>query len=198
MKRLLLAVPLALALAAPAARAQAPNQPENGSPERAYSLDDALHLVRNDPKLQSSEQDVIIAESRVTEAELRFLPEVGLQASASKFNALYPFALPDTYHNILLFPNTPENIYSGRGYFNLPIYEGQLTLKGISEGVIISTVVQQPFEFGYQSMIDLDKVLRGDKSFMPADGKIIVPTRVIDKTNVADFIGTMKQLLAKQ
>lgn len=75
--------------------------------------------------------------------------------------------------------------------------EGQLTLKGISEGVIISTVVQQPFEFGYQSMIDLDKVLKGDKSFLPADGKIIVPTRVIDKSNVAEFIGTMKQLLAK-
>jgi ribose transport system substrate-binding protein len=75
--------------------------------------------------------------------------------------------------------------------------EGQLTLKGISEGVIISTVVQQPYEFGYLSMIDLDKVLRGDKSFIPADGKIIVPTKVIDKTNVAEFVGTMKKLLAK-
>ncbi len=75
--------------------------------------------------------------------------------------------------------------------------EGQLTLKGIADGVIISTVVQQPFEFGYQSMIDLDKVLRGDKSFIPKDGKIIVPTRVIDKTNVAEFVGTMRQLLAK-
>ena len=128
LKESLLAVPLALALCAVAARAQAPNEAANGSPERVYSLDDALHLVRNDPKLQSSEQDVIIAESRVTEAQLRFLPEVGLQASASKFNALYPFSLPENYHNILLFPNSPDNIYSGRGYFNLPIYEGQRTL----------------------------------------------------------------------
>jgi outer membrane protein TolC len=126
--RLLLAVPLALALAAAAARAQSPNQSESGALERSYSLDDALHLVRNDPRLQSSEQDVIIAESRVTEAELRFLPEVGVQASASKFNALYPFALSEAYHNILLFPNSQENIYSTRGYFNLPIYEGQRTL----------------------------------------------------------------------
>ncbi len=106
MKRLLLAVPLALALAAAGARAQAPNQPENGSPERAYSLDDALHLVRNDPRLQSSEQDVIIAESRVTEAELRFLPELGLQASASKFNALYPFAL---FRELPQHPALPEH-----------------------------------------------------------------------------------------
>jgi outer membrane protein TolC len=128
LKTPLLAACLVLALAAAGARAQAPNQSANGSPERAYTLDDALHLVRNDPRLQSSEQDLIIAESRVTEAELRFLPELGLQASASKFNALYPFALSETYHNILLFPNTPQNIYSGRGYFNLPIYEGQRTL----------------------------------------------------------------------
>jgi outer membrane protein TolC len=119
-----LAVTLALALAAASARAQTPS----ASAERAYALDDALHLIRNDPRLQSSEQDVIIAESRVTEAELRFLPEVGLQASASKYNAIYPFALPGDYHNILLFPSPMENIYSGRGYFNLPIYEGQRTL----------------------------------------------------------------------
>jgi len=127
-KRLLLAVPLALALAAASARAQTPNQAETGSPERVYSIDDALRLIRNDPRLQSAEQDVIIAESRVTEAELRFLPEVGLQASASKYNALYPFSLSEDFHNILAFPSPLQNIYSGRGYFNLPLYEGKRTL----------------------------------------------------------------------
>jgi len=123
-----LAVPLVLALCATGARAQASNQSESGSPERVYSLDDALRLVRNDPKLQSAEQDVIIAGSRVTEAQLRFLPEVGFQASASKYNAIYPFALPENYHNILLFPSAQDNIYSTRGYFNLPLYEGGRTL----------------------------------------------------------------------
>jgi len=123
-----LAVPLVLALCAMGARAQASNQSESGSPERVYSLDDALRLVRNDPKLQSAEQDVIIAGSRVTEAQLRFLPEVGFQASASKYNAIYPFALPENYHNILLFPSAQDNIYSTRGYFNLPLYEGGRTL----------------------------------------------------------------------
>lgn len=75
--------------------------------------------------------------------------------------------------------------------------EDQITLKGIADGTIISTVVQQPFEFGYQSMINLDKVLRGDKSFIPADGRIIVPTKVIDKSSVAAFQANMKKLLAK-
>lgn len=119
-----LAALLALALAAASARAQA----RPGAPERVYSLDDALRLIRNDPRLQSSEQDVIISASRVTEAKLRFLPEVGVQASASKFNALYPFALSQDFRSILLYPNAPENIYSGRGYFNLPLYEGQRTI----------------------------------------------------------------------
>jgi outer membrane protein TolC len=128
LKTPLLAASLVLALAAAGARAQAPNQAGNGSPERVYALDDALHLVRNDPRLQSSELDVTIAESRVNEAELRFLPELGLQASASKYNAIYPFALSETYHNILLFPSNQQDIYSTRGYFNLPIYEGQRTL----------------------------------------------------------------------
>ena len=71
------------------------------------------------------------------------------------------------------------------------------TLKGISDGTIISTIVQQPFQFGYLSMIDLIKVLGGDKSFIPANKLIIVPTRVIDKSNVAEFQGFMRQMLHK-
>lgn len=74
--------------------------------------------------------------------------------------------------------------------------EGQLTLKGIADGTIISTIVQQPYEFGYLSMKDLAKVIEGDRSFIPKDGKIIVPTKVINKDNVAEFVGTMKKLLA--
>ena len=97
-------------------------------PERVYTIEECLRIIRNDPKLQSAEQDVIIAESRVTEARLRFLPEVGLQASATKFDARYPFSLSPEFRNLLLFPGSPENIYSGRGYFNLPLYEGQRTL----------------------------------------------------------------------
>lgn len=124
-----LAALLVLALSAAPALAQAPAPAAPGSPERVYTLDDALRLIRNDPRLQSAEQDVIIADSRVAEAEMRFLPEMGLQASASKYNSLYPFSLSENFHNILLFPNaTSENLYSGRAYFNMPIYEGQRTL----------------------------------------------------------------------
>jgi ribose transport system substrate-binding protein len=75
--------------------------------------------------------------------------------------------------------------------------EDPQTLRGIADGTISSTIVQQPFEFGYQSMVDMIKYINGDKSFIPADKKIIIPTQVIDKSNVAEFQGHMKQLLAK-
>jgi ribose transport system substrate-binding protein len=75
--------------------------------------------------------------------------------------------------------------------------EDQRTLRGISEGAIQSTVVQQPFEFGYLSATNIIKTLNGDKSWVPADKKLIVPTKVIDKSSVAEFTAYMKDLLKK-
>ena len=75
--------------------------------------------------------------------------------------------------------------------------EDQQTLKGITEGVIDATVVQQPYEFGYQSMIYLAKYIEGDKSFIPENKLRIVPTKVIDKSNVKDFAAQVRDLLKK-
>jgi ribose transport system substrate-binding protein len=75
--------------------------------------------------------------------------------------------------------------------------EDPQTLRGVGDGTIQSTIVQQPFEFGYQSMIDMIKYINGDKSFVPTNKLIIIPTRVIEKSNVAAFQDSMKQLLAK-
>ncbi|MBC7799201.1 MAG: sugar-binding protein [Gemmatimonadaceae bacterium] len=72
--------------------------------------------------------------------------------------------------------------------------EDPITLRGITEGVISSTVVQQPYEFGYQSMKGLVRYIGGDKSFIPADKKIIVPTRIVDASNVAEFTSQMREL----
>ena len=71
------------------------------------------------------------------------------------------------------------------------------TLKGVADGFIESTVVQQPFEFGYQSVKLMAKVLDGDKSSIPADKKILIPTKVINKANVAEFMAKMKELTGK-
>jgi ribose transport system substrate-binding protein len=75
--------------------------------------------------------------------------------------------------------------------------EDQQTLKGIQEGAIDGTVVQQPFEFGYQSMIYLAKYLEGDKSFIPENKLRIVPTKIVDKSNVGEFATQIRDLLKK-
>jgi len=75
--------------------------------------------------------------------------------------------------------------------------EDPITLGGVKEGSISGTVVQQPFEWGYQGMKLMAKYLEGDKSGVPAGGIIIVPGKVIDKSNVDDFMASMKQMLGK-
>jgi ribose transport system substrate-binding protein len=61
------------------------------------------------------------------------------------------------------------------------------TLAGIHGGAIYATVVQQPFEFGYQSVKMMAQILNGDKSVIPANKQVIVPTLVIKKETVDEF-----------
>jgi ribose transport system substrate-binding protein len=62
-----------------------------------------------------------------------------------------------------------------------------ITLGGVKEGTVAGTVVQQPFLWGYEGMKDMAKILQGDKSFIPADGLIIIPTKVVDKSSVDEY-----------
>jgi ribose transport system substrate-binding protein len=68
------------------------------------------------------------------------------------------------------------------------------TLSGIKDGAIYATVVQQPFEFGYQSMALLAKILGGDRSVIPPSKQIFVPTIAIKKEQVDDFIKKINNL----
>jgi ribose transport system substrate-binding protein len=68
------------------------------------------------------------------------------------------------------------------------------TLNGIKDGSIYATVVQQPFEFGYQSMKLLARMLEGDRSGIPAAKQIFVPTLAIKKEQVDDFAKKINQL----
>ncbi|HEX7334935.1 MAG TPA: sugar-binding protein [Pyrinomonadaceae bacterium] len=68
------------------------------------------------------------------------------------------------------------------------------TLTGIKDGAIYATVVQQPFEFGYQSMALMAKVLDGDKSGIPASKQIFVPTIAVKKADVEEFIKKINSL----
>jgi ribose transport system substrate-binding protein len=65
--------------------------------------------------------------------------------------------------------------------------EDDETLAGVKAGAIVGTVVQQPFEFGYQSITLLDKALKGDRSGVPASKQVFIPTMVIRQNTVDEF-----------
>ena len=72
--------------------------------------------------------------------------------------------------------------------------EDDQTLQGIKDGDIYATVVQQPFGFTYEAVKRMILALRGDKSQIPPDGKIIYPTEVIRRDNVDKFWTDLKKL----
>jgi ribose transport system substrate-binding protein len=71
------------------------------------------------------------------------------------------------------------------------------TLSGVAAGDIYGTVAQQPFEFGKQAITRMDHYLRGDKSALPADGKLFIPTVDVKKDNVAEFQANRKKMLSQ-
>ncbi|HEY8461145.1 MAG TPA: substrate-binding domain-containing protein, partial [Blastocatellia bacterium] len=72
--------------------------------------------------------------------------------------------------------------------------EEDATLTGVKEGAIYATVVQQPFEFGYQSMIKLAKAINGDRSGIPPNKLDIVPTLPIRQADVEEFTIKLNKL----
>lgn len=65
--------------------------------------------------------------------------------------------------------------------------EDDETLSGVKAGAIVGTVVQQPYEFGYQAITLLAKALKGDRSGIPAGHQVFIPTMVIRQDNVDEF-----------
>lgn len=67
------------------------------------------------------------------------------------------------------------------------------TLNGVKDGIIYGTIVQQPYEFGYQTVHLLADYLSG-KHTIPENKMIIIPVEVIKKDQVAAYIEKMKLL----
>lgn len=74
--------------------------------------------------------------------------------------------------------------------------EDPVTLGAVKEGSFAATIVQQPFEWGYQGMKLMAAYLEGDKSGIPENKLIIVPTAVINKDNVDAFSADLKAKIA--
>ena len=72
--------------------------------------------------------------------------------------------------------------------------EDDETLTGVKSGAIAGTVVQQPFEFGYQAMTLMAKVLAGDRSGIPSTRQLFIPTRVLRQNDVDEFRKKLTEL----
>ena len=75
--------------------------------------------------------------------------------------------------------------------------EDPVTLGAVRNGEFAGTIVQDPYQWGYQGMKLMASYLEGDKSGIPEDGLIIVPTKAIDQSNVDAFEAELRERLGK-
>ena len=108
-------------------------------------------------------------------------------------------AKPDINCMVGFYSYNPPKIYEALKAANklgkitvIAFDEDPITLGAVKEGSFAATVVQQPFEWGYQGMKLMAAYLEGDKSKIPANKLIIVPTAVINKDNVDAFSADLK------
>ena len=113
-------------------------------------------------------------------------------------------ASPDINCMVGFYSYNPPKIYEALKAANklgqitvIAFDEDPVTLGAVREGSFAGTVVQQPFEWGYRGMKLMAAYLEGDRSMIPADKLIIVPTKVIDKENVDEFAANLKKTLGK-
>ena len=71
----------------------------------------------------------------------------------------------------------------------------QGTIDGIRAGAIYGTVVQDPYSFGYKSVKLLDQLAKGDKSGIPANKQIFIPTQAIKKGTIDAYMADFNKKL---
>lgn len=120
-----------------------------------------------------------------------------LKAKANAEDTLSRF--PDIDGMIGLFAYNPPMILEalqGAGKIGkvkvIGFDEADATLQGIIDGSVHGTVVQNPYEYGYQSIKVLKALKAGDRSVIPADKFIVVPARQIRRDNVEAFWTDLK------
>ena len=81
--------------------------------------------------------------------------------------------------------------------------ENEETLLGIEQGKIVGTIVQSPYQFGYDSVKILAALSKKDETVLKkyegidAENRIFIPHQVITKENVAEFHAKVNKLLGK-
>jgi ribose transport system substrate-binding protein len=84
------------------------------------------------------------------------------------------------------------------GKVKIICFDGEdATLAGVKSGAIFGTVVQQPFEFGYEGTKLLWALSKGDKSGVPASGTKFFPALAVTPSNIAKYEADQIKLTGK-
>jgi ribose transport system substrate-binding protein len=69
------------------------------------------------------------------------------------------------------------------------------TLEGIVDGHVTGTISQQPWNYGYKSVMVLDAILQGDMSVIPDNKFIKLELKTVVKENVQEFWAQVKEMM---
>jgi ribose transport system substrate-binding protein len=124
------------------------------------------------------------------------------KAKANAQDALTRY--PDLGCMVGLFSYNTPNIYEAvkeAGKFGkvkiVGFDEDDTSLRGVQEGNIYATVVQSPYNYGYESVRVLTALAKGDKSVIPTNKMVNVPAKAVKKADVDAFWKELKTLLGK-
>jgi len=71
--------------------------------------------------------------------------------------------------------------------------ENEVSLQGIIDGTVAGTVVQDPYQYGYESIRVLNELHQKNLDVIPENKFIDIPARVIDSSNVVEFWDELKK-----
>lgn len=74
--------------------------------------------------------------------------------------------------------------------------EGADVIEGIREGIVLGTVVQDPYGYGFESIKLLHALNQGKLDALPASGTVDIAARTITRENVDSFWADLKAKLA--
>ncbi len=116
-------------------------------------------------------------------------PEIALSKAEDALNTY-----PDLKAMVGLFEYNPPACYQALKKSNkvgeialIGFDENDVTLQAIKDGECEGTVVQNPYEYGYQSVQVLSELLSGKEDVIPESKYVDIPPRKITKDNVDEF-----------
>jgi ribose transport system substrate-binding protein len=81
------------------------------------------------------------------------------------------------------------------GKVKIVCFDGEAgTIAGLKSGAIYGTVIQQPFEFGYEGTKLLWQLSKGDKSGLPASGVEYFPAVAVTSATVNQYEAAQAKL----